>query len=79
MNVHKITPSRGSLIDTHKCVEMVDNKFDLVLIAAARAREIKRQHRENPNATFGQVHSNVTALLEIQEGKIGREYLKKVK
>lgn len=79
MNVHKITPSRGSLIDTTQCVNNVENKFDLVLIASARAREIKRQHRENPNATFAQVHTNVTALLEIQEGKIGREYLKKVK
>ena len=79
MNVHKITLSRGTEIDTMKCVENVGNKFDLVLIAAARARELKRQHRENPFASFGQVHTNVTALLEIQEGKIGREYLKKVK
>ena len=79
MTVQKITLSRGSQIDTQKCVEQVGNKFDLVLIAAVRAREIKRQHKENPNAAFGQVHTNVTALLEIQEGKIGREYLKKVK
>lgn len=79
MNVHKITLSRGSQIDTNKCVENVENKFDLVLIAAARAREIKRQHRENPNASFGQIHTGVTALLEIQEGKIGREYLKRIK
>jgi DNA-directed RNA polymerase omega subunit len=79
MNVQKISLSRGSQIDTTKCVENVENKFDLVLIAAARAREIKRQHRENPNASFGQIHTGVTALLEIQEGKIGREYLKRVK
>ena len=79
MNVHNISLSRGTQIDTHKCVEMVGNKFDLVLIAAARSREIKRQHRENPFARFDQVHTNVTALLEIQEGKIGREYLKKVR
>ena len=75
----KITLSRGSQLDTEKCVKNVENKFDLVLIAAARAREIKRQHKENPNASFGQVHTNVTALLEIQEGKIGREYLKRVR
>jgi DNA-directed RNA polymerase omega subunit len=79
MQVHKITASRGTTIDTEKCVENVENKFDLILIAAARAREIKRQHRENPNASFGQVHTNLTALLEIQEGKIGREYLKRIK
>ena len=75
----KITLSRGSQIDTEKCVQNVENKFDLVLIAAARSREIKRQHRENPNASFGQIHTNVTALLEIQEGKVGREYLKRVR
>lgn len=79
MNVHKITLSRGTDIDTAKCVEKVGNKFDLVLIAAARAREIKRQHRENPNARFDQIHTNVTALLEVQEGKIGREYLKRIR
>jgi len=79
MKITSITLSRGPGVDTEQCVENVGNKFDLVLIAAARARELKRQNRDNPFAKFAQVHTNVTALLEIQEGKIGREYLKKVK
>lgn len=79
MKVTSITLSRGPGIDTEQCVANVGNKFDLVLIAAARARELKRQNRENPNATFAQVHTTVTALLDIQEGRVGREYLKKVK
>jgi hypothetical protein len=70
--------SRGPALDTEKCVDMAGgNRFDLVLIAATRAREIKRGNRESDKREH--VHSNITALLEIQEGKIGREYLKKVK
>jgi DNA-directed RNA polymerase omega subunit len=74
---YRIT-SRGTSIDTEKCVEQVGgNRFDLVLIAAARAREISRQHRHNENKR--QVNAPVSALLEIQEGKINKEYLKKIK
>lgn len=71
--------SRGPQIDTEKCVENVGmGRFDLVLIAAARAREIKRQHKDSDKREH--VHSNVTALLEIQEGKIDPiEYLRKVR
>ena len=53
------------------------NRFDLVLVAATRARELARQHRHAENRT--QLNAPVTALLEIQEGKIGREYLKKIR
>jgi DNA-directed RNA polymerase omega subunit len=42
------TLSRGPNIDTEKCVENVGgNRFDLVLIAAERSREIKRQNQES--------------------------------
>jgi DNA-directed RNA polymerase omega subunit len=70
------TSSRGTTIDTDKCVANVGGRFDLVLIATARAREIARKHKHDENTT--QVNAPVSALLEIQEGKIGREYLKKV-
>ena len=75
MNIKRL--SRGPGVDTEKCVAHVGGRFDLVLIATVRAREIRRQHRESDK--FEHVHSTVTALLEIQEGKIGREYLKRVK
>jgi DNA-directed RNA polymerase subunit K/omega len=70
--------SRGTEIDTPQCVDLSGgNRFNLVLIAAARAREIKRQHRESDKREH--VYSNLTALLEIQEGKVGVEYLKRVR
>jgi DNA-directed RNA polymerase omega subunit len=72
------TLSRGPSLNLDKCVENAGgNRFNLVLIATARAREIRRQHSTSDKREH--VHSTVTALLEIQEGKIGREYLKRVK
>jgi hypothetical protein len=69
--------SRGPQIDTEACVEQVGNRFNLVLVASTRAREIKRSHSNSDKREH--IHSNITALLEIQEGKIGEEYLKRVK
>ena len=52
--------------------------LDLVLIASERAREIRRQHKDSDKREH--VHSIVTALEEIQAGKIEpRKYLNKVK
>lgn len=70
--------SRGPTIDTDKCVEMSGgNRFELVIMAAARARELKRQHQGSNKHEH--IHTTVTALLEFQEGKLGNEYLKRVK
>lgn len=71
--------SRGPQIDTEKCVRNVGmGRFDLVLIAAQRAREIRRHNKES--SQYEHTHSIVTALLEIQEGGIDPiEYLRKVK
>jgi DNA-directed RNA polymerase omega subunit len=72
------TLSRGPNLNLDKCVENAGgNRFELVLIATARAREIRRQHSTSDKREH--VHSAITALLEIQAGKIGREYLKRVK
>ena len=69
--------SRGTEINTEKCIENAGgNRFDLVLIAAARAREIARKHKHDEITT--QVNAPVSALLEIQAGLIGKEYLRKV-
>lgn len=73
----KTTLSRGPNIDTELCTENVGgNRFDLVLVAAARSREIARKHRHDELTT--QINAPVSALLDIQEGRVGREYLKKV-
>jgi DNA-directed RNA polymerase omega subunit len=76
MNLRK-TASRGTTLNTDLCVKNVENRFDLVIIAAIRAKELARQHRHSEQTT--QLNAPVTALLEIQEGKIGREYLKRVR
>ena len=61
--------SRGPGIDTQQCVRNSGaNQFNLILFAAARARELKQQYKnkheyDHPSAT-------VTALLEIQNGQV---------
>ena len=71
--------SRGPDIDTEKCVEQAGgNRFDLVLIAAHRARELRRRNNESDPKVNNL--PCVSALLEIQEGKIdNRRYLMRVK
>ena len=68
--------SRGPLVDTELCTRNVGNaRFDLVLIASERLRELRRQHKDS-----GKYITPVEALLEIQEGKINaEEYLEKVR
>jgi len=60
-------------ITVQDCLEQVDNRFELVLAAAQRARQISfgadpRVPRENDKPT-------VIALREIAEGMVGREVL----
>jgi DNA-directed RNA polymerase subunit K/omega len=71
--------SRGTTIDMEKCVEAVGgNRFNLVLIASERSREIRRQHRESIKREH--IYSIVTALDDIQLGTVDpKTYLAKVK
>lgn len=69
-------PLNRHVVDTDKCVENIGNRFSLVLIAAQRARELKKGYRK---LTSGQDGNIITALKEIEEGHVGRELLKKVK
>jgi len=54
----------------------VGNRFDLVLIAAQRVRELKRGHKSLLNTKAG---PTVTALQEIEAGLVGRDYLKRIR
>jgi DNA-directed RNA polymerase omega subunit len=54
----------------------VGNRYDLILIASARARELKRGHAAKVTNAGG---VTATVLMEIEQGKIGREYLKKIR
>ena len=56
-------------------VNMVGNRFDLVLIASARVRELKRGHHPKLVTKAG---PTVTALQEIEKGLVGRDYLKRI-
>jgi DNA-directed RNA polymerase subunit omega len=62
-------------ITSQKAVEMIGNRYDMVLIAAHRVKELKNNYRAKLTCSNGQV---VTALREIEEGFIGRDYLKKI-
>jgi len=68
--------SRGTEIDTDQCVANVGSRFDLVLIASARAREIAKKHRDDGNTSSS--NFCVSALLDVQSKSVGREYLNKV-
>ena len=58
------------------------NQFNLILAAAVRAREIATARtiaeRNGSTVKYANRHS-VTALTEIAEGKIGKEYLNKIR
>jgi len=57
-------------------VDQIGNRFDLVLVASVRSRELKRGHTAKVTGAGG---ITATVLKEIEEGKIGREYLKKIR
>ena len=63
-------------ITSEKAALAVENRFDLVLIASQRVRELKRGAMPKVVGKNGAV---VTALREVEEGFIGRDYLKRVK
>jgi DNA-directed RNA polymerase subunit K/omega len=70
--------SRVGELDNDKIVEMSGgNRFNLVIMAAARSREIRRQNKDSMK--FEHLHSNVSALLDFQSGELGADYMKKIK
>jgi DNA-directed RNA polymerase subunit K/omega len=70
-----LVDSRTSQMNLEECVEHAgNNRYDLVLIASQRLRELRRQHKES-----GRYISCIDALQDIQDGKVNaREYLNKV-
>ena len=72
------TPDFVNSVDTDKCVSMIGNRFNLVLVAAIRARELKHGKGNRKMVTSPNSHI-VTALQEIEAGLVGIEYLKKVR
>lgn len=75
MIVKKKVDSRNLQLNIEKCVQQVGNyRFDLVLIAAERLRELRKQNRHSDRYI-----TPIDALLDVQEGRIDPvEYLAKV-
>lgn len=63
-------------VSNDDCVKKIPNRFELVLVAAQRAKELAYGSRPK-TASVGAGHC-VTALNEIEEGHIGRDYLLKL-
>ena len=66
-------PTAG--LTSQAAAEAIGNRYDLVLIAARRVRELRRgdavKIEENRQGAV------VTTLLEIEQGKVGLDYLLK--
>ena len=61
-------------LSNEACVAAIGNRYDLVLIAARRARELGRGDAKRVDSKHG---ITLTALKEIEQGKVGRDYLYK--
>jgi hypothetical protein len=67
--------SRSGKIDTERCVEHAGGRYDLVIAAAQRLREMKRRARESNDFV-----TPIDVLLEAQSGQLNMmDYLAKVK
>jgi DNA-directed RNA polymerase subunit omega len=68
--------SSRHMVDTDRCVEQIGNRFDLVLVASHRVRELSKGHRKLTKGSDGTI---ITALKEIEEGHVGRDLLRRIR
>ena len=67
--------SRNTLIDTERCVDHAGGRYDLVIAASQRLREMKRRARETNDFV-----TPIDVLLEVQAGQLNmQDYLAKVR
>jgi DNA-directed RNA polymerase subunit K/omega len=67
--------SRNPQIDIEKCVAHAGGRYDMVIVAAQRLRELKRRARETNTYV-----TPIDSLLEMQAGQIDMlDYMAKVK
>lgn len=65
---------RTAGLNSEAAVAVIGNRYDLVLAGARRMRELSRG--DMPKIALKFPHSaGVTAMLEIEAGKIGRDYI----
>lgn len=65
-----------SVITSETATLAVESRYDLVLIASRRVRELRNGHAATVEQQRG-ANEISTALREIESGSIGREYLLK--
>lgn len=69
-------PAINNQIACEPAIDQIGDRYDLVLIAARRARELSKGWKSQLDNPAG--YSNpVVALNEIEQGLIGRDYLDK--
>lgn len=71
---HQTEQDRTQGISSELAVAAVGNRYDLILIASRRTRELSRGDTALVACRRGPI---VTALAEIEQGQIGRGYLHK--
>ena len=64
------TESRAPTVDQEQCIKNAGCLYDLVLMASARAREIKRLNKHSPHRAHQ--FPAITALQEIQSWEAGK-------
>lgn len=62
-------------VTVEDCLDKVDNRFQLVLLGAKRARQLSR-HPDDAKLPWANDKPTVLALREIAAGLVTREYLK---
>lgn len=65
---------RTAGLTSQAAVEAIGNRYNLVLVASQRMRELARGSARRVESRYG---DGVTALLEIEQGKVGIDYLLK--
>ncbi len=63
-------------VTVEDCLENVDNRFQLVLVATKRARQL--EGGKDPHIAWENDKPTVVALREIADGLVGREVLNEV-
>jgi DNA-directed RNA polymerase omega subunit len=75
MKIKHDVSGRTAGLTSEYAVEALGNRYDLVLVAAQRARELRRGHAPKIVTKYGAM---VTAILEIEEGHVGNDYLHRI-
>jgi len=70
----KHATDRTAGLNSQLAVEMIGNRYNLILAGARRMRELSRG--DQPRIELKYPHSaGVTAMLEIEAGKVGKDYI----